>query len=115
MFLANENFPAPSIALIRAAGFSVKSIREESPGIADEDVLRMAAANALIILTFDKDYGEIIFRHGLPAPPSVIFFRAKGANPEWSAQRLLKILLSGRQFNSSFTIVEEESVRQRMY
>jgi hypothetical protein len=36
MFLANENFPRPSIILLRNRGFNVKSVQEEFPGIPDE-------------------------------------------------------------------------------
>lgn len=35
-FLANENFPGPSIAYLRDNNIDVKSIAEHSPGISDE-------------------------------------------------------------------------------
>ena len=115
MFLANENFPAPSIVLLREAGFEVRSILETLPSITDEAVIREAIEGNLIILTFDKDYGEIIFRQGLPAPPAIIFFRAKGASPQWSGTRLLELLSAGRRFSNCFSIIEEGMVRQRVY
>ncbi len=115
MFLANENFPAPSISLLRKNGLTVFSIREASPGISDEEVVAIAQETGRIILTFDKDYGEIIFRHGLSAPPAVIFFRTKGAHPEWSGERLLEFLDDGKVFASAFSIVEHLTLRQRVY
>lgn len=42
MFLANENFPKPSIKLLRDNGFEVKSIQEEFPGISGEAVMKIA-------------------------------------------------------------------------
>ena len=81
MFLANENFPRPSIMLLRDKGFDVKSIQEEYPGIADDIVMNIASEMELIILTFDSDYGEIIFKHKRNNPPSVIYFRDKGSDP----------------------------------
>lgn len=60
MFLANENFPYPSIRLLRQKGAKVISIQEISAGIDDRDVIRKALALNLIILTFDKDYDELI-------------------------------------------------------
>ena len=57
MFLANENFPKPSIYLLREKGVSVRSISEEMPGISDENVSSIAKFEGIIILTFDKDYG----------------------------------------------------------
>ena len=57
-FLANENFPYPSIKVLRDNGLEVYSIGEESSGISDEVVLNRAVVEDLIILTFDRDYGE---------------------------------------------------------
>lgn len=59
MFLANENFPGPSIKLPRENGLKVKSIQEEFPEISDESVMNIATEMNLIILTFDSDYGEL--------------------------------------------------------
>ena len=62
-FLANENFPRPSTIILRENGLSVKSIQEDFPGISDEEVIEIASKSNLIILTFDSDYGEIIFKY----------------------------------------------------
>jgi len=80
-FLANENFPLPSIRLLRDNGHFVKSISSDAPGIRDTEVIEIALNEKLIILTFDKDYGEIIFRYGASLPPSVIIFRFRGSGP----------------------------------
>ena len=74
MFLANENFPRPSVTLLRDNGFEVKSIQEEFPGISDDIVMNIASELNLIILTFDSDYGELIFKHKKNNPPSVVYF-----------------------------------------
>jgi predicted nuclease of predicted toxin-antitoxin system len=68
MFLANENFPRPSTILLREKGFTVKSIQEDSPGIEDPEVMQLASYLNLIILTFDSDYGELIFRYAKDNP-----------------------------------------------
>ena len=48
---------------------------EECPGVADEEVAALCAEHQRILLTFDKDFGELIFRHGLPAGAGVVLFR----------------------------------------
>jgi len=63
MFLANENFPRPSILFLRTQAFKVESIQEDFPGISDDKLLALAIQKNLIILTFDKDYRELIFRY----------------------------------------------------
>ena len=73
-FLANENFPGPSVTYLREKGFDVESISEKYSGISDEEVVEIAIRERRIILTFDSDYGEILFKYSLPDPPSVVYF-----------------------------------------
>jgi predicted nuclease of predicted toxin-antitoxin system len=61
-FLANENFPLQSVRILRQADLEVASVTEDSPGIEDAEVLARAADEQRVILTFDRDYGELIYR-----------------------------------------------------
>ena len=79
--LADENIPAGAIDAFRDAGCDVLSIREIAPGIADAEVLRLAVNQSRLLVTFDRDYGELIFRQGFEPPPSIIYFRALPASP----------------------------------
>jgi predicted nuclease of predicted toxin-antitoxin system len=73
-FLANENFPLASVIHLRAAGQDVVAVIQETPGARDPEVLHRAAADARVILTFDRDYGELIYRHRLPVPQGLSIF-----------------------------------------
>ncbi len=116
MFLANENFPRPSILLLRSNGFIIKSIQEDYPGISDEEVIKLALELNLIILTFDSDYGELIFKHAKDNPPSVIYFREKGSDPLFGGNLLLDLLTNSQiTIANAFTVVEEKNIRQRFY
>lgn len=116
MYLANENFPHPSIAYLRRNGYTVRSVQEEMPGLSDEQVIATAQAEQLIILTFDSDYGELIFKYGVTNPPSVVYFRDKGDHPEYVGHLLLDLIRkSSIDFSQSFTVVEEKNIRQRFY
>jgi predicted nuclease of predicted toxin-antitoxin system len=115
-FLANENFPIPGINLLRKAGHTVISISELYPGISDAAVIIRALKDNCIILTFDKDYGEIIFKHARNNPPAVIFFRFKGEAPEAAANILINLLNDGKyDFQNKFTVMEIDGIRQRNY
>lgn len=116
MFLANENFPKPSINYLRSKGIDVKSIQESSPGISDAEVMAMAKMTGKIILTFDRDYGELIFRYAAESPCAVIYFRYKGADPIYAGQLLFELVSSGNfEFRNSFTVIDKNSVRQRSF
>ena len=116
MFLANENFPKPSVIILRNHGFIVKFISEDSPGISDNEVIELANKLSYIILTFDKDYGELIFRHSKEAPPAVIFFREKGNNPNFPGELLVSLLKSSSiEFSNAFSVIETNNIRQRFY
>ncbi len=103
-FLANENFPFPSIKLLRESGYEVLSISENLGGISDRTVLQKAVDENLIILTFDRDYGELIFKYQKQSPPAVVYFRVKGRSPNDAGEILLE---------NYFTVIKATGIRQR--
>jgi predicted nuclease of predicted toxin-antitoxin system len=116
MFLANENFPRPSTIILRENGYVIKSIQEDCPGIADAEVMMIAIQLSLIILTFDSDYGELIFKYAKGNPPAVVFFREKGNTPEFAASSLMALLSNTAiTLSGAFTVVEPSNIRQRFY
>jgi predicted nuclease of predicted toxin-antitoxin system len=114
-FLANENFPVPSIHKLTKAGYDVHAVILTTPGISDEDVLSLARKEGRIILTFDKDYGQLIFKKNLPPPSGMIFFRYNPPSPEEPAEHLLRIFTRKElTFEGKFTVISEDRIRQRV-
>jgi predicted nuclease of predicted toxin-antitoxin system len=74
-FLVDENFPADAVTQLHAAGHDVVWVHTIAPGNSDEDVLAWAAREDRIVLTFDKDFGELAWRNGLPASCGVVLLR----------------------------------------
>lgn len=60
---------------LRAAGFDVLWICESASGASDTRVLAMANAEERVLLTFDKDFGDLAWRGGVSAACGVILFR----------------------------------------
>lgn len=113
-FLANENVPLASVRLLRQSGHDVVSASEEFPAASDSDVLARAVEERRIVLTFDRDYGELIFRRMHAAPPGVVYFRFEPETPDETADRLLGLLLqTGVMLEGRFTVVERGQMRQR--
>ena len=61
-FLADEGVDRQVVDGLRQSGHDVSYIAEMDPGITDEAVLELATLNNLILLTADKDFGELVYR-----------------------------------------------------
>lgn len=113
-FLANENFPLTSVRLMRDAGHDVAAVIQESPGTTDREVLSRAHQENRVLLTFDRDYGELIYRLGLPSPLGVVYLRFDPSTPEEPGEYLLNLLRSKNiLLPGMFTVAEHGRVRQR--
>jgi len=113
-FVANENFPLKSVRRLREAGHEVYAVIEDSPGAKDQEVLTRAADEQCVVLTFDRDYGELIYRWRLSIPVGVVYFRFDPATPQEPAEHLFRLLaVSSLSLEGKFTVVERGRVRQR--
>lgn len=63
-FLEDENLDSQIVERLRLDGHIVWYVIEMEPGISDDDVLNLANSEGAILLTFDKDFGELVFRLG---------------------------------------------------
>lgn len=113
LLLANENFPAPSVVLLRQRGYDVWSVFESARSVQDDEVLERAAREQRWILTFDRDYGELIFRRRLPPPPAVVLFRLVDYLPREPAERTLQILASPEADEGGYFVIEPHGQRWR--
>ena len=112
--LADENVPRGSVLVLRAAGHDIVSVAETKPGASDREVLEMAVAESRILLTFDSDFGWLVYRASLEAPRGVILFRLVPAEPEEPAQLLLDLMRRRElELEGHFTVLDRERVRQR--
>lgn len=113
-FLANENVPFAAIRKLQDEGFDIVSVSADFPSIKDEAVILVASAEKRIIITFDRDYGELIFKRKIDAPSGVIYFRMQNFQPEEPAEILLNLLSSQNiRFEGFFTVISEKNIRQR--
>src|ERR1700746_1508904 len=74
-FLQDENIPGDAVPELETAGHDIVWVRTVAPGSKDEDVLALAVREERIILTFDKDFGELAWRTGLPVSTGIVLFR----------------------------------------
>ena len=60
--LADENVPIEVIRALKRKGVDITSVIEFSPGLNDREVLNLANREDRILVTFDKDFGELVVR-----------------------------------------------------
>jgi predicted nuclease of predicted toxin-antitoxin system len=63
--VADEGVDGPVVQRLRDDGHDVIYVAELSPGVTDDDVLRHANDRDALLLTADKDFGELVVRQGL--------------------------------------------------
>ena len=112
-FLADENFPRPALLALRQAGFDVLSIAETNAGALDDEVLNISVSSNRTLLTFDKDFGELAFRWGMPAQCGVILFRVTPKSPEEITVFILAVMKSQPVWRGYFSVVTRERLRMR--
>lgn len=109
--LADENFPAEAVRTLRERGHDVAWVREDAPGSSDRRVLGRAQREGRILLTFDKDFGELAFYAGLPAVCGVILLRIATPSAAHVARVVAAVLESRSDWTGHFSVVEDDRVR----
>ena len=112
-FLIDESVEKPIVNWLKNQKYDVKYVAESFPGITDEEVIKIANSEDRILITNDKDFGELIFRQG-KITRGVLLIRA--ANEESSNKvRLVKEVLkkTKNKLRGNFIVVNETGIRIR--
>jgi len=88
-------------------------IRTDAPGSTDQDVLARAQRDDRIVLTFDKDFGELAWRARLPAACGVVLLRLLMSSPEATSGMIARVIDSRSDWAGHFSVVEPERIRMR--
>ena len=112
-FLANENFPLDAVAAVRKIGHDVAWIRTDAPGSKDRDILKRAVSEQRILLTFDKDFGDLAFQFGLPATCGIVLFRLRAISSAALSTLVVAALQSRADWAGQFAVVEPARIRMR--
>lgn len=115
-FLANENIPINSVIILKTKDFDIKAVGLDNPSISDEQVMKIAIDEDRTIITYDSDYGELIFKYGYKPQAGVIFIRFQPSEPSETA-RIIEELTStpNLSFQQKLTVVDTNSIRQKKY
>lgn len=112
-FVADESVDQPIVDRLRCDGHQVWSVAEMTPGISDDAVLSLANREDALLLTADKDFGELVFRQRL-ITSGVILIRLAGLSEARKAETVaFAINKHGDEMQQLFTVITPGIIRFR--
>ncbi len=110
-FLADANIPRRLVDRLRATGHEIFWAYEDAaPGTSDEDLIGRAAAEDRVILTWDKDFGELVFSHGHRV--GVILIRMRNVSLKVLVDTVVDLVQSSDELQHLFVVIESGRVRR---
>ena len=112
-FLADECCDAGLVADLRRDGHDVIYVLEKNTGATDDEVLLDAYNEGRILLTEDKDFGELVYRLKKPSR-GIILIRIDPKNRYRKWGRMKKLIESYEtRLPGHFTVIDMEKFRFR--
>ncbi len=108
--LADENIPRVVVDGLRNEGYNLHWIAEAMPGASDEEVLAVAMEQERTLLTFDKDFGNLVFKTKLPAGSGIILYRGEMDTPTELAKTICNIISSRSDWIGHFSVIDGKRI-----
>ena len=110
-FLADENVDNRIVIALRELGYDIHAIIEMDRGISDDEVLELSNEFNAIILTEDKDFGELTYRLQKKSN-GIILIRISGVDIEQKIDIIRQVLTSHlSELRNSFTVITQNKIR----
>ena len=111
--IANENITGTVVRKLRQQGHDVLSVKESMQGADDRSILQRAETDQRLIITQDKDFGELAYRYRLPASCGIVLFRLSGEDPSADNQRMFEVIEGRSDWTGRFSVVTDSRIRMR--
>ncbi len=111
--VADEGVDRPVVERLRQDGHDVVYVAELFPSIPDDEVLQQANARSAVLVTADKDFGELVFRQGL-VHSGVVLLRLAGLTNATKAETVAEVCRNRTaDLIGAFSVVSPGQVRIR--
>ncbi len=111
-FIADENIPLKVVERLKSSGIEIESVVKFKPGMADKEIVKLSSEERSVIITFDKDFGELIFKNSLK-PYGVILLRIQPKSVEYIYSFLFWLLTESKiEFENKFVVAREDRIRE---
>jgi predicted nuclease of predicted toxin-antitoxin system len=113
IYVADENLDRNLVLALRDLKFEVISIFESYRGVSDEVVIEIANRMDAVIITEDKDFGELTYRLGIENK-GIVLIRLSGLANEEKIRIATEVIETyGDQLYNHFTVVHPQKIRIR--
>lgn len=110
-FVADESLTGDIVSVLRAQGHNVLYIAEHSASLSDQSVLAFALERNEVLLTEDRDFGELVYQAGQPHV-GIVLFRLDGmSHHEKVARAIMVVNANATRLQDSFVVVEAQKIR----
>lgn len=112
-FVADESLDGPIVDRLRLDGHEVAYVAEMQPGIEDPDVLTLSRQQGIVLLTADKDFGDLVYRQGL-SHCGILLVPLFGLEPQDKSHAVsLAIKTHGSELENAFSVLTVDTLRIR--
>lgn len=111
--VADESVDFMVVRSLREQEFVVYSIAEEQPAISDEEVLKIAVQQQAVLITEDKDFGELVFRLKLPHCGIILLRLGVMASQQKGQLAARAILIHLSELQHAFSVFDGHQLRIR--
>lgn len=112
-FLADENVSRFVVERLKAAGFDVATISSTSPGASDDEVLAAARREGFILITEDRDFGQLVVRQRLEVQGVVLLELDRLSNVAEADRVATAIAANPGKLTGNLFVIEPGRVRIR--
>jgi len=111
--LLDENIGYKVLLLLRKTGYDTTGIIEDSSGVKNITVLKVALKQKRVLVTLDRDFGKLVFSKS-KKHFGILFLRLEKESPELIFSVIQRVISQyGSKLHNQFTTATEYSVRIR--
>lgn len=81
--------------------------------MSDSEVLDLAVREQRWVITFDRDYGDLVYNRKRPAPPAIVLLRVTRYQPTDPAGWVAHMLSMAGRIEGQFVVYELDGIRMR--
>jgi uncharacterized protein with PIN domain len=108
--VADESCAGPVIRALREAGHDVIAIAGVATGSPDEKVVEHAVDHGRVLITEDRDFGELVYARGRSSA-GVLFVKFHRRARRGKPAAVVEAAKLGARLRNTFTVVEPGRVR----